>query len=156
MTMITKEVQADIILPTVIASNNKQLFQTLADIVSSRTELSAENLLDQLLKKENDASSGIGEGIAIPHLRVDHLKKPFTVFCRLKNKMNFDTVDHVSVDMVFLLLSPKEDGPLHLRRLSRISRFFKDTAICEKLRNAKDTDAIRSVLLGPQGWLKAA
>lgn len=147
----------DLILPDLKAPKIAHIYQTLSDRISDMTNFPARALLSQLTTREEQASSGIGEGVAIPHLRLPTLQKPFMAFVRLQRPIDFNAVDDRAVDLILLLLSPGGDGPYHLRRLSRISRLMRNPELLEDLRNAADTEAIRSLLeQGNQRLLAAA
>ena len=147
----------DLILPDLKANQITQLYQTMCRKINDITGFPAHTLLSQLMAREEQASSGIGEGVAIPHLRLPTLQKPFMAFVRLQRPLDFNAVDDAPVDLVVMLLSPGGDGPHHLRRLSRISRLMRNPDLLEDLRSARDADAIRSLLeQGNQRLLAAA
>jgi len=136
----------DLILPDLKASQIAQIYQPLCNRIDALTGFPARILYTQLITREEQASSGIGEGVAIPHLRLPNLQKPFISFVRLQRPVDFNAVDDAPVDLMVMLLSPGSDGPHHLRRLSRISRLMRNPALLENLRNAADADAIRILL----------
>lgn len=147
----------DLILPDLKAATTVQLYQSLCNKIDEMTGLSARALYTQLITREEQASSGIGEGVAIPHLRLPTLDKPFIAFVRLQRPIDFNAVDDAPVDMVIMLLSPANDGPHHLRRLSRISRLMRESTLLEDLRDARDAEAIRALLeRGNQRLIAAA
>lgn len=156
MSPLSKDLYTDLILPDMKASSSRQVLQALAAEVSFRANVNSEMLFEQLLGKEEKSSSGIGGGIAIPHLQLAGLAEPFMLLARLSARVDFNAVDHQDVDLVFLLLSPAEEGPLHLRRLSRISRALKSEELCHELRTAKDAHTMRGLLGMPEAWLMAA
>ena len=120
--IIMRDVQTDLILPDLKAANARQLFLTLANEVAIRTSMPADIVFEELTTKEQKSPSGIGDGVAIPHLKLAGLNEPFMMLVRLQDSIEFNAVDEQGVDLVFLLISPEKDGPLHLRRLARISR----------------------------------
>lgn len=147
----------DLILPDLKASKVPQIYQYLCTRISGMTGFPASTLLTQLTTREEQASAGIGEGVAIPHLRLPTLQKPFVAFVRLQYPVDFNAVDDMPVDLIMLLLSPGGDGPRHLRRLARISRLMRDPGLLDDLRAALDEDAIRALLeQGNQRLLSAA
>jgi PTS system nitrogen regulatory IIA component len=156
MSPIVKDVQADVILPDLKASSSRQVMQILAAEASLHEAIDAENLYEDLLKKEQHTTSGIGGGVAILHLQVDGLYEPFLMMARLQNSVDFNAVDRQPVDLVVLLVSPEADGPVHLRRLSRISRVFKNDKFCAELRGAKDAHGMRAQMMLPDNWQIAA
>ena len=147
----------DLILPDLKASRVSQIYQSLSTQISALTGFPARTLLTQLNTREEQASSGIGEGVAIPHLRLPTLKKPFVACVRLQRPIDFKAVDDMPVDLMMLLLSPGGDGPHHLRRLSRISRLMRNPELLDDLRSAIDAESIRNMLAhGNQRLLAAA
>ena len=86
----------------------------------------------------------------MPHLCIKGLDKPFVLFARLNRVIDFDSTDGAPVDLVCLLLSPAEDGPHHLRRLSRLSRLLRNTQFCRRLRDVPEADGVRALMHGLQ------
>ncbi len=147
----------DLILPDLKAAQISQIYRSLSSKVDTMTGFPARMLYSQLTTREQQASSGVGEGVAIPHLRLPKLQKPFISFIRLARPVDFNAVDDAPVDLIMLLLSPGGDGPHHLRRLSRISRLMREAGLLEDLRTAVDADNIRRLLeQGSQRLLAAA
>lgn len=147
----------DLILPDLKASQVLQIYQHLSTKISALTGFPARTLLAQLNTREEQASSGIGEGVAIPHLRLPTLKKPFVACVRLQRPIDFKAVDDMPVDLMMMLLSPGGDGPHHLRRLSRISRLMRNPDLLDDLRGAIDAENMRHILVqGNQRLLAAA
>jgi len=137
----------DTIVPELKVANQKQAFQVLCEYASRATGLDQKRLLGRLLAWERKtASSGIGNGVAIPHLVMDEIDKPYMLFARASQKIVYDALDGEPVDLVFMILSPRADGPLHLQRLARISRMLRDQNLCNRLRGADTTDAIHALL----------
>lgn len=152
-----ERLQIDLIIPDLKATHMTRAYQSICNKVDMMTGFPARTLLTQLTTREEQASSGIGEGVAIPHLRLPKLQKPFIVMARLARAVEFNAVDDYPVDLIMMLLSPGSDGPHHLRRLSRISRLMRNSALLEDLRGAADADALRSLLEhGSQRLLAAA
>ncbi|HEY0901280.1 MAG TPA: PTS sugar transporter subunit IIA, partial [Micavibrio sp.] len=139
------------------AAKVSQVYQHLAQKINVATGFPTRTLLTQLNTREEQASSGIGEGVAIPHLRLPTLQKPFVAFTRLQRPIDFNAVDDMPVDLIMMLLSPGGDGPHHLRRLSRISRLMRNPVLLDDLRAAGDGEQIRALLAhGNQRLLSAA
>lgn len=141
-----QELHFDSILPELKVTSSKQVFQKLSERTARLIGTSEKNLLDTFLAQEQKLSSGIGQGVAIPHMTLPRLTKPLVIFARLSRPVDFDAVDEEPVDLVCLVLSPSFEGPKHLRRLSRITRFFANSLFCDQLREAQDTDDIRLIL----------
>lgn len=122
------------------------LFRLIAEHAARIADVDAETLEEQLIVREKLGSTGFGDGIAIPHGRIDSLEKPFGIFLRLTEPVDYDSVDDLPVDCVFALFSPEADGAAHLRALARISRRLRDGDFVAKLRGARSTDAVYALL----------
>ncbi|MDD3028895.1 MAG: PTS sugar transporter subunit IIA [Alphaproteobacteria bacterium] len=103
-------------------------------------------IFDVLWERERLGTTGVGQGIAIPHGRVAGIKKVFGFFARLKQPVDFESIDDKPVDLVFLLLSPEDAGADHLHALATISRHLRDPALCAALRQAKDAATLYKIL----------
>lgn len=131
-------------------ANKKSLFQQLSAAAAKRTGLPAKQILGALNGREKIGSTGFGAGCAIPHGKVDGLPKVFGYFARLTGAVDFQAVDGLPVDLVFLLLSPADAGADHLKALAAVSRTFRDRQILAKLRGARSKDAIYALLAGEE------
>ena len=128
------------------AKNNKQLLQALAAHAARLTGLEERDIFDTLLQRERLGSTGLGQGIAIPHGKFAGLTRIVGVFAKLAEPVDFDAVDGAPVDIVFLLLAPEGAGADHLKALARISRLLREGSAVEKLRASKDAAALYAVL----------
>jgi PTS system nitrogen regulatory IIA component len=141
----------DILRPTAVlcdvrAGSKKQVLQTLARHAAEQTELHERLIFETLLERERLGTTGVGEGVAIPHGRIAEIDTISGLFARLKEPIDFDAVDGRPVDLLFLLLAPSQAGADHLKALSKISRLLRDRDTCEKLRGAKSADAVYALL----------
>lgn len=137
----------DAIKPAFSGGNKRSLFQQLANLAASRTGLPAQAILSSLTEREALGSTGFGEGVAIPHGKVDGLDKVYGLFVRLAEAVEYKAIDSREVDIVFLLLSPPNAGAEHLKALAAISRVTRSEATVEKMRGARSRDALAAVLL---------
>jgi nitrogen PTS system EIIA component len=129
-------------------SNKKALFQQLAAQAARLTGLSAKTIVAALSEREKLGSTGFGNGTAIPHGKVEGLEQVFGLFARLEAPIDFQAVDGLPVDIVFLLLSPPDAGADHLKALASVSRCFRDRQALAKLRGARSKDALFALLVG--------
>ena len=129
-------------------ANKKGLFQQLSGVASRRTGISAKAIVAALNERERLGSTGFGGGVAIPHGKIVGLERLFGYFVRLSQPIDFQSVDHMPVDLVFLLLSPPDAGADHLKALASVSRALRDRPTVAKLRGARSKDAIFAVLAG--------
>jgi PTS system nitrogen regulatory IIA component len=128
------------------ASSKKQLLQAMSERAAELTNLSAREIFDTILQREKLGSTGVGNGIAIPHGKFNNFDKIFGVFARLETPVAFDSLDEKDVDIAFLLLAPESAGADHLKALSRIARVLRDTERLAALRSASSEDAIYTLL----------
>tara|TARA_R110000787_G_scaffold91109_5_gene192184 strand:- start:497 stop:961 length:465 start_codon:yes stop_codon:yes gene_type:complete len=129
------------------AASKKQAIQELASRAAEIANLPERAIFDVLLERERLGTTGVGRGIAIPHGKIAGLDKLYGLFARLENPVDFEAVDDQPVDLLFLLLAPEEAGADHLKALARISRLFRDGALCDSLRNSGDADALFKLLV---------
>jgi PTS system nitrogen regulatory IIA component len=128
------------------ATSKKQVLQELAKRAAEATGLPERQIFEVLLERERLGTTGVGNGIAIPHGKLPGLKHLFGMFARLDAPVDFDAIDEQPVDLIFLLLAPEAAGADHLKALARVSRLLRDRSVCEKLRGANQADAIYALL----------
>ena len=139
-------IEAKAILPALRANSKKQVLQLLSEKAAELTGLPEREVFDTILQRERLGSTGVGNGIAIPHGKLAGVKKITGVFARLENPVEFESLDDQPVDLVFLLLAPEGAGADHLKALSRIARVLRDTSTVEKISSTADAAAINSFL----------
>ena len=144
---------SDLIRPEAIDSqlsvkNKKALFQQLATASARLTGLPAKDILTCLQQRERLGSTGFGGGVAVPHGKIDGLPGIVGFFARLSTPIDYQAVDDLPVDLVFLLLSSPDAGADHLKALARVSRALRNGAAVAKLRGARSKDAIFALLAG--------
>jgi PTS system nitrogen regulatory IIA component len=132
------------------ASNKRALFQQLATAAARRTGLESKDIFAALNERERLGSTGFGSGVAIPHGKLEGLRGVFGFFARLNAPIEFQSIDKLPVDLVFLLLSPTDAGADHLKALARVSRALRDRQTLAKLRGARSKDAIFALLSGTE------
>jgi len=132
------------------AANKKALFQHLAAAGARLTGMPTKTILAALNAREKIGSTGFGGGAAIPHGKVEGLDRVFGYFLRLAAPIDFQAVDGIPVDLVFLLLSPPDAGVDHLKALASISRACRDRPTLAKLRGARSNDALFALLAGEE------
>ncbi|AHE56697.1 PTS sugar transporter subunit IIA [Sphingomonas sanxanigenens] len=129
-------------------SNKKSLFQQLGQISEREFGIEQRRVIDRLTERERLGSTGFGGGVAIPHGKIDGLDHVVGVFARLAEPIEFQAIDDMPVDLIFMLLSPPDAGADHLKALARVSRLLRDRTFVAKLRGASSTDAIYALLTG--------
>jgi len=131
-----------------VVANKKALLQQLASAASKQLGVPAKEIVAALNAREKIGSTGFGAGTAIPHGKIEGLTKVFGYFARLTPPVEFQAVDGLPVDLVFLLLSPADAGADHLKALASVSRVFRDRQTVAKLRGARSRDALFALLAG--------
>ena len=139
------------IMPALKTNTKKQLLQLLAERASSITGIHEREIFDIILQRERLGSTGVGNGIAIPHGKLAGVKRITGVFARLETPVDFEALDDEPVDLVFLLLAPEGAGADHLKALSRIARVLRDGDTVAKVRGTNDAAAIHALLSDTQG-----
>jgi PTS system nitrogen regulatory IIA component len=137
------------VIATLKAQSKKQLLQELAARAAPLTGLPERRVFETLSERERLGTTGVGQGIAIPHGRLMGLTKITGLFARLETPIDYDAVDNQPVDLVFLLLAPEQAGADHLKALARVSRLLRNQTVCEKLRAANKPEALYAILTEP-------
>ena len=145
---------ADLLSPDAVvahlkAANKKQVLQEMAHRAAQLTRLPERRIFDTLLEREKLGSTGMGQGIAIPHGRVSGIQKMTGLFAQIDHPVDFDAMDDQPVDLVFLLLAPEDAGADHLKALARVSRLLRNQGVCEKLRGAPQAATLYALLTEP-------
>ena len=128
------------VLLDIRAPDKMSLLHDLATRASPSAGLPSDVILTELLKREQLGSTGMGGGVAIPHARYIGLKKPYGLVARLKPAVDFEAIDSLPVDLVFLLLVPSAADGDHLNMLAAVSRRMRSREITQKLRSLQDPD----------------
>ncbi len=141
----------DLIDPGSVVANlrvasKRQALKELAKYAAELTAQPEPAIFDVLIERERLGTTGVGNGIAIPHGKLPDLDRIYALFARLETPIDFDAIDEQPVDLVCVLLTPETAGADHLKALARVSRLLHDRAICEKLRGTDSTDAIHVLL----------
>ena len=135
------------ILPDLKATSKKQALQEMASYAASQLNIEDRAILDVLLERERLGSTGVGEGVAIPHGKLIRLNKLYLLFARLAKPIPFDSADGRPVDLMFLLLTPENAGGDHLTALAKVSRLLHNEKMCSLLRGSESAEAIYSAIL---------
>ena len=146
---LTDLVAPNAVIPALKVNGKKQAIQELA---AKAARLSGQNervIFETLMQREKLGSTGVGNGIAIPHGKLPKLEKLFGLFARLDRGIDFEALDGQPVDIIFLLLAPESAGADHLKALARVARLLRDPDIVRKLRDSRDADALYAVLAMP-------
>jgi PTS system nitrogen regulatory IIA component len=137
----------DAIKPALPAGNKRSLLSQLANLAGNRLGIASADILATISEREKLGSTGFGQGVAIPHGKVEGLSQIYCLFVRCAEPVGYRAIDRKPVDLVFLLLSPPDAGAEHLKALAAISRVVRNAATLEKMRGARSRDALAAVLM---------
>lgn len=137
---------ANAVFPSLRASSKKQALQELALHAAELSGRDQREIFETLLQRECLGSTGVGNGIAIPHGKLAGLPRLFGAFARLEKPIDFESLDGEPVDLIFLLLAPEAAGADHLKALARVARMLRDPTMAEKLRATRDAGMIHALL----------
>ena len=137
----------DAVILDIEAKQKRELLVELSQAISrAEDEIDGDRLLTVLLEREELQSTGIGDGVAIPHGKMPGLSRLVASFARSREGVDFDSIDGQPSHLFFLLVVPEHSGGQHLKALARISRFFRDAAFRKALMEAEsDEDVFRAI-----------
>ncbi len=144
----TDLVSAGSIVTNLRITSKKQALQELAKRAAELTAQPEWAIFEVLIERERLGTTGVGNGIAIPHGKLPGLDRLYVLFARFETPIDFDAIDERPIDLICVLLAPETAGADHLKALARVSRLLHDRAICEKLRGIDSTEAIHALLTG--------
>jgi len=141
----------ELLLPNAIApkarwQGRKQVLSEMSRMMAQALGLDPREVLEAVQERERLGSTGVGEGVAIPHARIERLKRPVGGFARLLEPADFEAIDERKADLVFMLLAPTDAGAEHLRALARTARAFRQESIRSALRQAQTSEAVIDIL----------
>ena len=146
---LTDLVAPNAIIPALKVNGKKQAIQELSARAAKLTGQNERLIFETLMQREKLGSTGVGNGIAIPHGKLPKLEKLIGLFARLERPIDFESLDGQPVDLIFLLLAPEGAGADHLKALARVARLLREAEMVARLRESRDPDALYAVLALP-------
>lgn len=146
---LSELISPEAVLPSLRVQSKKQALQELAGAAARVTGLPEGEIFATLLQRERLGSTGIGEGIAIPHGKLPGMSRLIGFVARLERPIDFEAIDGQPVDLLFLLLAPEGAGADHLKALARVARALREPGLLERVRAARDASALYAVLSQP-------
>jgi len=146
MNLVAKLLPLANVLPDLAASSKKRLFEQVGLLFENQHGVARTVVFDSLFARERLGSTGLGQGVAIPHGRIKGLKEALGAFVRLAQPVPFDAPDGQPVKLVFALLVPEQATEKHLEILSELAQMFSDRALREALAGAGDAAAIHQII----------
>lgn len=137
----------DVISTELEVKNRDDIFDQLIELLAESGKIdNPGEALDAVKKREDILSTGIGNGVAIPHAKTDAVDSLVVAFGRVEDGIDFKSLDGKPVRLIFLLLSPQEEAGLHVRALARISRMLKNTQFRSRLLEAGSAQEIHEII----------
>ncbi len=127
-------------------SSKKRLLEFISDKIADQLDLPQTTIYSNLLDRERLGSTGLGNGFAIPHARLNDLDATIGCFIRLNQPVKFEAPDNKPVDLVFTIIIPEEATDEHLRILSSLAKIFSQAEICDSIRSADSCDEIARII----------
>ena len=147
---MTDLLSPEAILPAVTPKSKKQVLQLISAKAAEMSGVSERDIFDTLLEREKLGSTGMGNGVAIPHGRLESIDKLFGIFIRLDKGIEFEALDDQPVDLMFAIFAPDGAGADHLKALARVARVLRDGELVNKLRGTENADALFALLTSAQ------
>jgi len=145
MNQIASLLPLDNVVADLDASSKKRIFEQVGILFENHQGLARSAVYDALFAREKLGSTGLGQGIAIPHGRIKGLKAPIGAFVRLANGVPFDAPDSKPVELIFVLLVPEAANEHHLQLLSELAQMFSDREFREQLAAVPDAPALHGL-----------
>ncbi|MFA7553764.1 MAG: PTS IIA-like nitrogen regulatory protein PtsN [Spongiibacteraceae bacterium] len=124
-------------------SSKKRTLETIAQFICQDIpDLNPNELFDSFIARERLGSTGLGDGIAIPHCRIKNCEEVIGSLIKLEQAIDFDAADGKPVDLLFVLIVPEEATDEHLQVLAMLAKSFSDPEYCQRLRKAKDNEEL--------------
>ena len=153
MNLIAKLLPASNILLDVEVSSKKRMFEQVGLLFENNQGVARSLVFDSLFARERLGSTGLGQGVPIPHGRIKGLKEPVGAFLRLKTAVAFDAPDGRPVGLVFILLVPEQANEQHLEILSELAQMFSDKELRAALGTATDAGALHALISAWQPYV---
>ena len=123
------------------SSSKKRCLETLSTLLAGAlTDFTDGEIFNSLIGRERLGSTGLGDGVALPHGRLRGLKEPIAALVTLKHSIDFDAIDRKPVDLLFALLVPEDSTDEHLQILAQLARMFSNADFCTRLRSCTNSE----------------
>lgn len=134
------------IIPVLRVNGKKQALQEVAERAAAVSGLSSREIFDAVMRRERLGSTSVGDGVAIPHGKLANCPRIFACFARLERPIDFEAMDGLPVDLIFLLIAPESAGADHLKALALVARVLRAPGIASQLRNTRDALGLYSLV----------
>jgi nitrogen PTS system EIIA component len=145
MNLISKLLLPENILLDAESTSKKRVFERVGLLFENSHQIARSQVFDSLFAREKLGSTGLGQGVAIPHGRVKNLREGIAAFIKTQNPIPFDSPDGQPVNLIFVLLVPERATDAHLQLLAELAQMFSDKAFREQLQNSNDPAEIHQL-----------
>jgi len=145
MNLISKILAPDNILMDSESTSKKRVFERVGMLFESHEQIAHSQVFDSLFAREKLGSTGLGQGVAIPHGRIPKLHDATAAFVRTAHPIPFDAPDGQPVNLIFVLLVPDLATDLHLQILGELAQMFSDTQFRNRLLECEDSSSIHQL-----------
>jgi len=142
MSLIGKYLTQDCVLLDRESTSKKRVFEHIGILFENTRGIARAEVFDSLFAREKLGSTGLGQGVAIPHARVKGLKDAMAAFVKMEHPIPFDAPDNLPVSFIFILLVPERANDLHLQILGELAQMFSEPSFREKLQATDDPSEI--------------
>jgi PTS system nitrogen regulatory IIA component len=151
MSLISKILPLENVLLDTESSSKKRVFERVGLLFENSQKLARSQVFDSLFAREKLGSTGLGQGVAIPHGRIKNLREAVAAFVKTENPIPFDSPDGLPVNLIFVLLVPERATDLHLQLLGELAQMFSNNTFREQLLTSQDPAAIHQMFVDWQG-----
>ena len=151
MSLISKILPLENVLLDAESTSKKRVFERVGLLFENSQKLARSQVFDSLFAREKLGSTGLGQGVAIPHGRIKNLREAVAAFVKTENPIPFDAPDGLPVNLIFVLLVPERATDLHLQLLGELAQMFSNTEFREKLQGNTDPAVIHQMFSDWQG-----
>jgi PTS system nitrogen regulatory IIA component len=151
MSLISKILTPECVLLDSESASKKRVFERVGLLFENTQHIARSQVFDSLFAREKLGSTGLGQGVAIPHGRVKGLRDAVAAFVKMQNPIPFDAPDGLPVSFIFVLLVPERATDMHLQLLGELAQMFSDQSFRDKLQNSDDPAAIHKLFVDWQG-----
>lgn len=145
MSLISKILPVENILLDAESASKKRVFERVGLLFENSQNIARSQVFDSLFAREKLGSTGLGQGVAIPHGRIKNLREAVAAFVKTGNPIPFDAPDGAPVNLIFVLLVPERATDLHLQLLGELAQMFSNAEFRERLLASNDPDAIHQM-----------
>ena len=142
MNLISKLLVPENILLDTESTSKKRVFERVGLLFENSHQIARSQVFDSLFAREKLGSTGLGQGVAIPHGRVKNLRDGVAAFVKTQHPIPFDSPDGQAVNLIFVLLVPERATDVHLQLLAELAQMFSDKAFRDKLQSSNDPLAL--------------